>query len=338
MVNEVPVPVPRQNEFLVRIRSASLCHTDVEATLQIEKTVTLGHEGVGYVVSMHPSAADKGFQLGNAVGFLHIRGSCFECRGCQVHNRHCERGKPAIQGIDVDGFFAEYAIVDYRNAVILDESKWDMDVAPAFFCAGISAFYSVDSCELTPGDWFGVLGCGGLGQLATQYAKAMGLKVVGIDLVEGCLQEARKQGADAVFNSRWNADWAQDVKKLTGGGVQAVGVYTDAPAAFSSAPTCLSLGGTLMVVGNSEEPLKVHTTDLLFRGYKIKAASTGTPQRMKKAVDFTAEHGIMPVVQLRNGLDDLGVMVQEMVSGKVTKRQGIAFKWRVNRAKRKRSM
>lgn len=154
----------------------------------------------------------------------------------------------------------------------------------------------------------------------------MGLKVVGIDVADANLDATKKQGADVVFNSMSNPNWAQDVKKLTGGGVQAVAVYTNAPSAYVSAPSCLVLGGTLMVVGVSKEPLRFDGMDLLLGRYKIKADSTSVSQRMYKAVEFTAKHGIMPVVEIRNGLDNLAMMVEEMENGKMIKRQGIAFR------------
>lgn len=326
VINEVPVPEPGPNEFLVKIRSASLCHSDIMAIHQNTETVTLGHEGVGHIVSFHPSAQDKGFAAGDAVGFLYIRGCCFTCAGCQVHNLHCETGKQLLQGFVTDGFFAEYALVDYHNAIVLDESKWNMDAASAVFCAGVTSFHSVDSCELSPGDWFGVMGCGGLGQLATQYAKAMGLKVVGIDVADPNLEETKRQGADAIFNSRTNKNWAEDIKKLTGGGVKAVAVYTNAQPAFAAATECLKLGGTLMIIGVAPEPLQFNIMDLLLGKFQIKSDSTSIPQRMGKAVRFTEEHGIMPVVEIRNGLEELPAMVKEMEEGKLTKRQGIVFK------------
>ncbi|KAG7139739.1 Alcohol dehydrogenase like protein [Verticillium longisporum] len=309
VINEIPVPEPGPDEFLVKIRSASLCHSDLLAIRDAQDTVTLGHEGVGHIVQFHSSAENQGFALGDA-----------------VHNLHCETGKQLLQGFIADGFFAEYALVDRRNAVVLDEAKWDMDAASAVFCAGITAFHSVDSCALQPGDWFGVVGCGGLGQLATQYAKAMGLRVVGIDVADANLEETKRQGAEAVFNSRSNSNWAQDVKTLTGGGVRAVAVYTNAAPAFASAPSCLALGGILMIIGVSKEPLQVNVIDLLLGNYQIKADSTSIPQRMGKAVKFTEEHGIMPVVEIRKGLEELPAMVQDMEEGKVTKRQGITFK------------
>jgi alcohol dehydrogenase, propanol-preferring len=293
------------------------------------KTVTIGHEGVGHIALMHETTLNKGFKVGDAVGFLYVRGCCFKCGGCQVHNLYCQTGKQRTQGFDVDGFFAEYAIVDYNNAVVLDESKWDMERASAVFCAGITAFNSVDSCNLKPGEWFGVVGCGGVGQLATQYAKAMGLKVVGIDISDTTLAEARRQGADAVFNSKTNPKWVKAVRKLTGGGCRAVAVYTDSDAAFVTAPSIIGLGGSLMVIGIPKKPLQVQSMDIVLGRYRLLGDSIGIPQRMRKAVEFTEKHGIMPVMDVRGGLDQLPRMVEEMQNGKIQTRTGVVFKSRI---------
>ena len=129
------------------------------------------------------------------------------CRGCKTHNLTCETGNAKLHGFDTDGFFAEYASVDYRDAIILPE-KLDMNTASAFFCAGVTgidpsdfnhrdnltyntAFNGVNSCDLEPGEWIVIVGCGGLGQMAIQYAKAMKLKVIGLDINDTVLQSAK---------------------------------------------------------------------------------------------------------------------------------------------------
>jgi propanol-preferring alcohol dehydrogenase len=84
------------------------------------------------------------------------------------------------------------------------------------------------------------------------------------------------------------------------------------------------VGGILMVIGIAPEPLKVSTFDLAVGTYRIKSESTGIPQRMKKAVDFSAKHNIRPEVQLRR-LEDLGDMIKEMRAGTATKRMAVAF-------------
>lgn len=290
------------------------------------ETVTLGHEGLGYIAGMHPSTEGKGFNVGDAIGFLYILGSCFTCDGCLVHNLYCETGKQRCQGFTVDGFFAEYALVDIHNAVQIDEKVWNMDTGCAIFCAGITAFNSLDSCELSPGEWLGIVGCGGLGQIATQYAKAMGLNVIGIDIQDANLEETRKQGADAVFNSKDNANYVEEIKKLTGGGCKAVAVYTNSHRAYQAVPDIIKLGGTLMVIGIPPGSIDASYMDLVMGKYKIKADSTSIPQRMGKAVAFTEKHRIMPVVEVREGLEALPEMVQEMMDGRNKTRTGVVFR------------
>ena len=187
------------------------------------------------------------------------------------------------------------------------------------------AFHAVDSCELKAEQWLAVIGAGGLGQLAVQYAKAMGANVVAIDVNDTTLENAKAQGADAVFNSRTDSGYVEEINMLTNGGVHAAAVFSNARQAYASAPSLIKTGGTLMVIGLPHEPLQVSATDLALQKYKIKSESTSIPQRMPKAIEFTAKHNISPEVDLRKGLESLAEMVEEMKSGKATKRMAIVF-------------
>ena len=116
-----------------------------------DEPVTLGHEGVGYIESIHPSAEGKGFKVGDAIGFLYIVGCCYECEGCMIHNLHCTSGKQLLQGFMTDGFFAEYAVVDWQNAIVLPKNLAVERCAP-LFCAGITGkrpFTTIPWCLLT---------------------------------------------------------------------------------------------------------------------------------------------------------------------------------------------
>jgi propanol-preferring alcohol dehydrogenase len=137
-VNVLPIPEAGPGQFLVKVKNASLCHSDIMATeAPRDKPVTLGHEGVGYIEKIHPSAEGKGFKVGDAIGSLYINGCCYECEGCLVHNLHCETGKQLLQGFATDGYFAEYVVVDWQNAIILPDSI-DIESAAPIFCAGIT--------------------------------------------------------------------------------------------------------------------------------------------------------------------------------------------------------
>lgn len=132
--------------------------------IEANQTATLGHEGAGYIEKIHPSVEGKGFKVGDRIGFLYIIGCCFECEGCMIHNLHCVTGKQLLQGFTTDGFFAEYAVADFQNCILLPDNI-DVRTAAPIFCAGITAFHAVDSSELKEGDWLAVVGAGGLGQV-----------------------------------------------------------------------------------------------------------------------------------------------------------------------------
>lgn len=324
VINEVPVPEPGPGQVLIKVSSASLCHSDLMHQNRVDgPPITLGHEGVGIITKVHPSAEGKGFSVGDHVGCGYIIGCCFECEGCLTHNLLCSSGKQKLQGFTADGFFAEYAVEDWQNLAKLPESM-DLTKAAPIFCAGITAFHAVDSCELKPDQWLAVVGCGGLGQLATQYAKKMGLNVIGIDINDATLDVCKKQGADAVFNSRFNKDYVEELKQLTNGGAHAVAVFSDADAAYAAAPNVLRVNGLLMVIGLPKGNLTVSPLDLVLGKYRIKADSTSIPQRMMKAVDFTCKHNVIPEIEFRK-LEELPDMFDAMQAGRATKRMAVVF-------------
>ncbi|KAF2119702.1 alcohol dehydrogenase [Lophiotrema nucula] len=325
VINDIPKPSAGPGQFLVKIQSASLCHSDLLMEMRPDETITLGHEGVGNIEAIDAAAEGKGFKVGDAIGFGYFIGCCFECEGCQVHNLRCETGKSRLQGFAVDGFFQEYAVVDWQNAIHLPKNL-DMSRTAPLFCAGITAFHSVDSCELKPGQWLAVIGTGGLGQYAVQYAKAMGFKVIGLDVNDAQLQVAKDLGADAVFNSMTNKNYVEEIKKLTDGkGCHAAAVYSAAYAAYAGAPDVLRTGGLLMVIGIAPKGLDfINTFDLTTGRYRVKADSTSIPQRMPKAVEFTGKHSIQPEVEF-NKIEDLPRMVADMHAGKADKRQVVIF-------------
>lgn len=171
----------------------------------------------------------------------------------------------------------------------------------------------------------------------------MGIKTIGLDINENQLDMAKKVGADVVFNSMKNKDYLEEIKKLTGGkGCHAAAVYSASNAAYAGAPDVLRTGGLLMVIGIAPKGLDfINTFDLTTGRYRVKADSTGIPQRMKKAVDFTGKHryvaprpvcayvtdtlcSIQPEVEFRK-IDDLPQMVADMEAGKAEKRQVVVF-------------
>jgi alcohol dehydrogenase, propanol-preferring len=347
VINEIPIPEPGPGQFLIKIASASLCHSDILAIQAAQdKPITIGHEGAGYVHKVGENADGKGFSVGDAVGFLYFDGGCYECEGCLAHNSKCENSTALLHGFVIDGFFQEYATVDWQNCIVLP-SNLDIKRASPIFCAGITgksfpttsvrltrsdicftAFHAVNSCALQPNQYFAVIGAGGLGQLATQYAKAMSLTVIAIDINDSTLTICKEQGADYTFNSSTNPNYIDEIKALTKGGCHAAAVFSASNAAYASAPRLLRVNGILMAIGIAKEPLQISTYDLAVASYRLMAESTSTPQRMRKAIEFTAKHNILPEVEFRR-LEELDEMVEEMKAGQSQRRKVVVFDWDV---------
>ncbi|EXJ84552.1 hypothetical protein A1O3_05221 [Capronia epimyces CBS 606.96] len=322
-IDEIPIPNINENEILVKVASAGLCHSDLmlfDGSIPATEPVVMGHEGVGHVEKL--GANVKGFKPGDRIGFLYIKDVCFECDGCLVHNLNCKLGTAKIQGFQCDGFFAEYAAVDYRNAIILPDNL-SMDSSAPYFCAGITAFHGVDSCGLSSGQWMVIVGCGGLGQMAIRFAKAMGLKVVGLDINDEVLTAAKESGADVTVNSR-NADFEKQVRDATGGGADAAVVFSAAQAAYDSAAKVLRIGGILMVIGLPSKPIQFSALDLMKKLYQIRSESTGPPQQMPRALDFISKHNIKPRVEPYK-LEQIHEMMDLMRSGKSKSRMAVVF-------------
>ncbi|KAG7112752.1 Alcohol dehydrogenase 1 like protein [Verticillium longisporum] len=157
--------------------------------------MTIGHENTGTIVAMGKNF--RGFEIGDKVGCLGCSSACYECEGCQVHNLFCDKGTQRLHGFQTAGHFAEYSVTDYRNAMALPDGM-DMATAAPLFCAGITSYHCVKGCNLVRGQWIAIIGCGGLGHLAVQYAKAMGLKVIGLDISDAQLEDAKALGADVL--------------------------------------------------------------------------------------------------------------------------------------------
>ncbi|KAF2098486.1 GroES-like protein [Rhizodiscina lignyota] len=329
-LNEIPIPEPKPHEILVKVVCASLCHSDVmhfepndQGLILGQNPVTIGHEATGRVVQ--PGSNVKGFKEGDEVGFICPVECCFECKPCkEVHNAWCVTGKTMMQGFSRDGFFQEYVCVDARNTMVLPKG---MDVASAapLFCAGVTSYHGVEDCELEPGQWIAIVGTGGLGHLGVQYAKAMGLKVIGIDIVDQQLEEAKNQGADYVFNSMTDKDYIKKITEITGGGVDAAANFTASKKAYDDMPALVKPGqGLIMVVGIPQQPIQFNALDIALGRYRVKGSNNGTCYNMAPCIEFSAKHKIAPHITYYK-LEELPKMIELMHEGKAQGRMGVKF-------------
>ncbi|KAK0924707.1 hypothetical protein LTR57_005629 [Friedmanniomyces endolithicus] len=310
-INEIPIPSIKPDEILVKVRAASLCHSDLMLFEPNEQGLvlgegdpfTMGHEACGTVVEVGAEA--KRFKKGDKLGWLPIVDCCFDCEECQIHNLYC--------------YFQEYCAIKWRNAVWISTHVHRC-------CTAFNAV--TDTLAELPGEpnstWVAVIGCGGLGHLAIQYLKAYGYRVVGIDLSAEALAEAKTSGADHVFNPKADADYIRQVREITGKGCHAAINVTNSVPAYSSTPQLLRMNGVLMVTGIPQSPLQFQAMDISMNRIRVRGSNNGTTPRLEKCVEFSHEHGIRPrVTQFK--LDEFEEMLKLMESGKHKGRLGVLF-------------
>jgi propanol-preferring alcohol dehydrogenase len=152
----------------------------------------------------------------------------------------------------------------------------------------------------------------------------MGYKVVGLDINDGVLSAAKEAGADLTFNTMKNQNYVEDLRAATNGGANAAAVFSAAQPAYDTATKILQIEGVLMVIGLPAKPIQFNSFDLMRKLYRVKREATGPPQKMPKAIAFTAKHNIIPHVT-EYKLEQINEMIDTMKSGKVTGRMVVVF-------------
>ena len=228
------MPEPGPGEIQVKIQASGVCHTDLHAAegdwpVKPNPPFIPGHEGVGFV-----SAVGQGVRHvkeGDRVGVPWLYSACGHCK-------HCLGGWETLctdqknTGYSVNGGFAEYVVADPNYVGHLPGNVPFPEIAPVL-CAGVTVYKGLKVTDTKPGDWVVISGVGGLGHMAVQYAKAMGMNVAAVDIDEAKLELARKLGATLTVNAM-QEDPAAVIKRETGGGAQGVLVTAVSAARPSS--------------------------------------------------------------------------------------------------------
>jgi len=216
-IEEVPVKMPAENQVLVKVVTSGVCHTDLHACMgdwPVKPKLPLipGHEAVGYVVALGRGV--EHVAIGDVVGAPWLFSACGHCEYCITGwETLCESQQNG--GYSVDGGYAEYVVADARYVARFPKDIDFLEMAP-ITCAGVTVYKGLKETETKPGEWVAISGIGGLGHLAVQYAKAMGMHVAAIDVDDKKLALAKKLGADITVNAL-HEDPGNFLKKATGG-------------------------------------------------------------------------------------------------------------------------
>jgi propanol-preferring alcohol dehydrogenase len=323
VVEDVPIPVPGPGQVLVKLITSGVCHTDLHAAQgdwPVKPTPPFipGHEGVGEVVALGEGVTNR--KIGQRVGNAWLFSACGECQYCITGwETLCEKQQNA--GYSVDGSFGEYMLVDAKFAAIIPDGLDPVEVAP-ILCAGVTVYKGLKMTEARPGQWVVISGIGGLGHIAVQYARAMGLRVAAVDIDDAKLALASRHGAELVVNAS-TADPVAVIQQVTGGahGVLVTAVHR---AAFGQALKMARRGGTIVFNGLPPGEFPASIFDLVIQGLTVRGSIVGTRADMIEALDFYARDLIHPTVATRK-LEEINDIFDEMKSGAIDGRMVITY-------------
>ena len=286
---ERPLLEPAANELVLEVLHCGLCHSDL-SMLNNHWGITSyplipGHEVVGRVVSV--GSAVNPDVIGELRGLGWISGSCCHCIQCLGGTGNlCASLEATIVGRQ--GGFASHVTAHQDWAIPLPEGI-DPGVAGPLFCAGITVFSPLIDEAVSPTAHVAVIGIGGLGHIALQFARAWGCEVTAITTNLSKTEEAKRFGAHQVESIDQLSNLAGKFDLI----INTVNHSLDWAAVMAS----LAPLGRLHQLGAVIEPIQVGAFDLIMARRSITGSPTSSPASLLKMVDFCVRHNIRPQVE-----------------------------------------
>lgn len=279
-------------EVEIKVSHCGICHSDL-SMLDNDWGMSAypfvpGHEITGEVVALGEYA--KGLKIGQKVGLGWSAFSCLSCHECLSGNHNlCAKTQGTIVGRH--GGFADKVRAQWPWVRPLPDGL-DLATAGPLLCGGVTVFNPFLVYNLSPTARVGIIGIGGLGHMALQFANKWGCEVHAFTTSDSKTDEARKLGAHFVHNTK-NGD---ALKKLAGSLdliVSTINVAQDIPGLLNT----LAPHGRLHVVGAVLEPLQVPALSLIFGQKSVSGSPTGSPTALDAMLSFSARHGVAPVTE-----------------------------------------
>lgn len=321
-IDEIEVPSIDRGQVLVKIEACGVCHTDLHAIegdwpAKPSPPFIPGHEGVGHVAAV--GADVTAIKEGDRVGVPWLYTACGHCR-------HCVSGWETIcaeqqnTGYSVNGGFADYVLADPNYLGHIPDG---LEFAPAapILCAGVTVYKGLKETEARPGQTVAIIGVGGLGHLAVQYAKAMGLHVIAVDIADDKLTLARELGADQTINAA-TCDPVAEVQG--GGGVEGVLATAVSPKSFSQGVGMLARGGTMSVVGLPPGEFTLPIFETVLQRKTIRGSIVGNREDLAESLAFAAE-GKVHSHFTTDKLENINAIFDRMREGKIVGRVVLTF-------------
>ena len=321
-IEDVAIPEPGHGEVLVKVKACGVCHSDLHAIegdwspLPILPLIP-GHEVAGHVAALGPGV--EGFKPGDAVGVPWMYSACGACEFCLAGMETiCKSGEAT--GYSKPGGYAEYMVAP---AAFVGRLPADADLfalAP-ILCAGVTTYRGLKRTGARPGQWVAILGIGGLGHIAVQYARAMGLRVAAVDVAADKLALAKSLGAEVLVDgARGRCRLLPSRSRI--GGAHAAVVTAVASKAFEQAILMLRPAGTVAYIGlpgGKSDEIRTSISAITNWELSISGSNVGTRADLREALDFAA-NGLVRAKIRTAPLPEINAVFDEMRQGKIVGR------------------
>jgi len=328
-LKDVNNPKPRNDQVLVRVESAGVCHSDLHlweggyagpqgVFMKVEDRgvkfpLTPGHEVAGTIEEMGESVT--GFSKGDRVLVYPWIGEG-TCPACRVGEENvCD--SPRSLGVYQDGGYSELVLVPSHKYLVKLQGL-DPNAAASLACSGLTAYTAVKRAETEPGETLVIVGAGGLGLMAVQLAKAItNAKVAIVDIDEKKLAEAKRLGADEIINSA-AGDTVKAVKDITNSlGAEAVIDFVNNAKTAPNSLNMLRKRGRLVMVGLFGGSLELNLPLVPLRAFTLTGAYTGKFADLVELTAIARTNKIQSVVSRKFTLDQANHALEELKSGKI---------------------
>jgi len=316
VIEDVPVPKPGPGQVQVKVVASGVCHTDVHAAdgdwpVKPKLPLIPGHEGVGHVSAL--GAGVTGVKEGDPVGVPWLHDACGRCEYCETGwETLCQ--SQHMTGYTVDGGYAEYVVAQADFLGRLPD-KTDFVTMGPILCAGVTTYKGLKETEVRPGQWVVISGIGGLGHIAVQYAKAMGMHVAAVDVAEDKLALARSLGAEVTANAA-TEDAVAKVVKETEGGAHGVLVTAVSRSAFGQAISMVRPKGTVALNGLPPGDFPTPIFEVVLKRITIRGSIVGTRYDLAECIAFAAEGKVKAKVATAR-MEDINDVFKRMKEGKI---------------------
>lgn len=309
---EREIPEPGPGMVRIKVQACGICHSDSFTKEGLFPGIKYprvpGHEVAGVIDALGSGVVD--WKVGQKVGVGWHGGQCGHCESCRRGDFITCREAPT-PGITYDGGYAEYMIAPMQALALIPDDLSPTDAGP-LLCAGITTFNSLRHAGASAGDTVAILGIGGLGHLAIQYAVKMGYRTVAI--ARGMDKEAlaKQLGAHHYIDSE-SQNVAAELTKL--GGAKVVLATATNGKAMSDAIEGLGVNGKLVVLGIGSDPIQVNGLSLIVKRSSITGWPAGTAMDSQDTLFFSHRFGVRSMNEIFP-LEKAPEAYDRMMSGK----------------------